>query len=122
MSQYVIIDHTKYGGDHVRLQITKSANAECFYIVKSYRENGRNTNKVVERLGNIEEVRAKAGGEDPYVWAKEYAKRLTEEEKENTRQVLVPFSQSKLLPKDRINQFNGGYLFLQDIFSCSKMV
>ena len=116
MSQYVIIDHTKYRGDHVRLQITKSANAECFYIVKSYRENGRNTNKVVERLGNIEEVRAKAGGEDPYVWAKEYAKRLTEEEKENTRQVLVPFSQSKLLPKHRINQFNGGYLFLQDIY------
>ena len=104
------------GVDHMRVQITRSANAECFYIVKSIRKNGRNTNKVVERLGNIDEVRVKAGGKDPYLWAEEYAKRLTEEEKEQTRQILVPFSQSKMIPKDHIHQFNGGYLFLQKIY------
>ncbi len=49
----------------MRLQITSSANAKCFYVVKSVYYNGKRTNKVVEKLGNLQEVTAKAQGEDP---------------------------------------------------------
>ena len=105
----------------MRLQVTRSANAECFYIVKSIRKNGRNTNQVVERLGNREEVLAKSGGEDPYVWGKAYAARLTKAEQEQNRQVIVRFSQSAQIAKDETQRYNGGYLFLQKIYNELKL-
>ena len=105
----------------MRLQITKSANAECFYIVKSFRKNGRNTSQVVERLGNLEEVKKKAGDMDPYEWGKQYAEELSKKDHENSREILIPFSQSKLIDKDSQQKFNGGYLFLQKIYSELKI-
>ena len=41
-------------------------------MIKSFRKNGKNTTKIIECLGNIEEVKKKAKGEDPVVWAKKY--------------------------------------------------
>ena len=105
----------------MRLQITRSANAECFFIVKSIRKNGKNTNQVIERLGNLNQVRERAGDQDPYEWAKEYAARLTMEEQEQSRQVIHRFSQSALIPKNTELRFNGGYLFLQKIYSELKI-
>ena len=105
----------------MRLQITRSANAECFFIVKSIRKNGRNTNQVVERLGNLAQVRERAGNQDHYEWAKEYAAQLTLEEQNQSRQVIHMFSQSELIPKDEELCFNGGYLFLQKIYSELKV-
>ena len=105
----------------MRLQITKSANAECFFVVKSVRKNGKNTNEVVEKLGNLEQVRIKAGDQDPYEWAKAYAEKLTREEKEQTRTVLIPLNQAIQIPKDEVLRFNGGYLFLQKIYNELKL-
>ncbi len=105
----------------MRLHVSKSANAECFYIVESIRKDGKNTSRVVERLGNLEEVRIRAGGADPYEWAREYARRLTQEELEQSRQIIHRFSQSELIPKGEAQRFNGGYLFLQKIYSELKL-
>ena len=49
----------------MRVHITRSKNAECFDIIKSIYENGLHTSKVVEKLGNLEQVRQRAGKEDP---------------------------------------------------------
>ena len=103
----------------MRLQITKSANAECFYVVKSVRKNGKNTSEVVEKLGNLDQVKLKAGDQDPYEWARAYAEKLTQEEKEQTRTVLIPLNQGVQIPKGEVLRFNGGYLFLQKI--CSEL-
>ena len=105
----------------MRLQITRSANAECFYIVESIRRDGRNTSRVVEKLGNLEQVRQRAGGQDPYEWAKNYAKQLTESEKEQSRTVIHEFSQSTRIPSGETRKFNGGYLFLQRIYHELKL-
>ena len=78
----------------MRLQINRSTNAECFYVVRSTRKDGKNSNEVVESLGNLEAVKARAGDMDPYVWAKQYARDLTQQEKEQRRTMLIPFSQS----------------------------
>ena len=103
----------------MRLQITRSKNAECFYIVESYRKNGRNTSRTVEKLGNLEQVKLRAGNRDPYEWANEYAEKLTQEKKNATRTILIPRNQTVLIPKDQVMRFNGGYLFLQKI--CSEL-
>ena len=38
-----------------------------------------------EKLGNLEEVRAKAGGKDPYKWAQEYVDELNRREYEEQK-------------------------------------
>ena len=49
----------------MRLNLVKSTNATQFYVIKSYRENGVNKTKIVEKLGNQDEVKRKAGNQDP---------------------------------------------------------
>lgn len=101
----------------MRLQITKSANAECFYVVKSIYENKKRTNKVIEKLGNLEEVKQKAAGKDPYLWAKEYVLELNRLEKEGTEPpVISKFIPSKLQARNLQTSYDCGYLFLQKIY------
>lgn len=101
----------------MRLSLVKSKNTTQFYIIKSYRDkNGKNTSKIVEKLGNTEEVTKKAKGEDPIIWAKNYIENLNKAEKENNLKVLIEKSTSTLIPKNEQNLFNCGYLFLEKIY------
>lgn len=100
----------------MRIKITKTKNAENFYVIKSTYINKKHSTKIVEKLGNLNEVKMKAGNKDPYEWANEYAKELTIKEKEGTRTIIKSYSQNKLLNKNENNDFNIGYLFLQDIY------
>ena len=100
----------------MRVQITRSKNAECFYIVKSVRKFGKNTNVVIEKLGNIDKVRERANGQDPYEWAKEYAKELTQKEKDMEQEVTVRLKPAVLIEKDVQQSYDIGYLFLQKIY------
>ena len=100
----------------MRIKITKTKNSENFYVIKSTYINKKHSTKIVEKLGNLEEVKIKAKGKDPYIWAKEYADKLTKEEKEGTRTIVKSYSQNKLIEKDKTNLFNGGYLFIQKLY------
>ncbi|HOA80563.1 MAG TPA: transposase, partial [Defluviitaleaceae bacterium] len=102
----------------MRLSVTKSKNAASLYVIKSVYNSRTQSNysKIVEKLGTEAELREKLNGADPYEWAKEYIKKLNEEEKEQTRKILVPYEQSKIIPKNEQRSFNGGYLFLQRIY------
>ena len=100
----------------MRLTITKSKNSESFFVIKSVTINGKRTSKVIEKLGNLEEVTLKAQGQDPYVWAKQYLELLNKEEKENSSDIILKLSQSKKLKDNEQYTFNGGYLFLQNIY------
>ena len=100
----------------MRLTITKTKNSESFFVIKSVTINGKRTSKVVEKLGNINDVKLKAQGKDPYSWAKEYVATLNKQEKENSNDVILKLSQTKTLKDNEQIVFNGGYLFLQDIY------
>ncbi|MDN6639591.1 MAG: IS1634 family transposase [Tetragenococcus sp.] len=100
----------------MRVQVSKSKNSESLYISKAVRIDGKSTSKVVERLGTLEEVKQKAQGQDPYEWARERAQVLTEQEKNQAREVLVKFSPHKQIPANQQVSFNGGYLFLQQLY------
>ncbi len=102
----------------MKLTVSKSKNSASFYVQKSIRtKSGGTTTVTVERLGNIDEVRAKAGGMDPYEWAQEYVNELNRREYEQKRSIIVSYSPSKLLKKGEQKLFNVGYLFLQDIYT-----
>ena len=100
----------------MRLTITKNKNSSSFYVIKSVTINGKRTSKVIEKLGNLNEVKIKAQGKDPYKWAQDYVDLLNKEEKDNYNDILLKLSQTKSLEKNTNFLFNGGYLFLQDIY------
>jgi len=109
------------GSEFMRLSISKSKNSTLFYIIESTYINKKHSTRIVEKLGTLEEVKAKAGNEDPITWAKNYALELTNQDKENKRKIIKYYSQSKLLTKNENHFFNGGYLFLQDIYYKLKL-
>lgn len=102
----------------MKLTVSKSKNSASFYVQKSIRKsNGSVTTITIEKLGNLEEVKTKAGGKDPYVWAQNYVNELNRKEYEQQTSVLISYSPSKLLKKNNQLTYNCGYLFLQDIYS-----
>ena len=100
----------------MRLQIVKSKNAQSLYVVKSVYHNKKRTNKVIEKLGTYEQLKKKLISEDPIEWAKKYVQELNKKDNENTRTVLVKYSPNKIIEKNIQNSFNGGYLFLEQIY------
>ena len=102
----------------MKLTVTKSKNSACFYVQKSIRKpNGAGTTTItIEKLGNIDEVKAKAKGQDPYKWAQEYVNELNRKEYEEQKSIIVSYSPSKLIKNGEQKSFNCGYLFLQNIY------
>jgi len=102
----------------MKLTVSRSRNSASFYVQKTIRKvNGSITTVTIEKLGNLDEVKTKAGGKDPYVWAQEYVNELNRREYEEQKEILVRYSPTKLLPKGEQKAFNCGYLFLQCIYS-----
>lgn len=100
----------------MRLKVSRSKNSASLYVTKTAYIDKKEHTITVEKLGTETELREKLNGADPYEWAKEYIKELNEKEKEQTRTILVPFEQSKIISKYEQRSFNGGYLFLQKIY------
>ena len=111
------------GADTMNLVISKSKNYKSLYIKKSFRKNGKTTSKTVKKLGTMAELLPLHNNSEDEViaWGKSVAKEMTEKEKRDTDIILLSLSQSKLLEMNKQSLFNGGYLFLQDIFYNLKL-
>lgn len=101
----------------MKLTISRSKNATLYYVQKSYRtDSGKSSTRTVERLGTVEEVKARFGDDNTMEAVKAYIKELSEADREQNRDVLVKFSQRKMIQKGDQRCFNGGYLFLQKVY------
>jgi transposase len=100
----------------MRLKISKSKNAASLYVIKDIYSNGKRTSKIVEKLGTLAELQKRLNGEDPIEWAKKHIAELNEKEKRNAVEIIAKFSQSKQISKEKQVLYNGGYLFIQDIY------
>jgi len=101
----------------MKLKISRSKNSCSFYVQKTIRkENGSTTTITVEKLGNLDAIKAKANGKDPYEWAQDYVNELNRKEYDEKKEIMIKYSPTKLLKKDEQKSFNVGYLFLQDIY------
>ena len=105
----------------MNLHITKSKNAESFYICKSYvKANGSTTSTIVRKLGTLEQLLTEHGPtrDDVVAWAKNEVKIETEKYKKEkeTKTVLIPFHADRQLDYDKQIFFRGGYLFLQSVY------
>ena len=100
----------------LKLTITKSKNAVCFYVQKTVRKDGKVTTVTVEKLGNLDQVKTRAAGTDPYEWARNYVEELNRKQYEEQKEIIISRSPQKLIRRDEQQAFNIGYLFLQDIY------
>ena len=100
----------------MRLKITKNKNSSSLYVIKDININGKRTTKIVEALGNLQQIKEKINGQDPIEWAKKYVAELNKQEQEGTRKIIIEKSQIKKIEKDKNNSYNCGYLFLEDIY------
>jgi len=100
----------------MRLKISRSKNASSLYVTKTIYEGKKEKTITVEKLGTENELREKLEGQDPYEWAKEYIEKLNKQEKEAKREVIIKCSPTKQIDKNDKRSFNGGYLFLQQIY------
>ena len=105
----------------MNLHITKSKNAESFYICKSYvKANGCTTSTIVRKLGTLEQLLPEHGPtrDDVLAWAKNEVKAETEKYKKEkeAQTVLIPFHADRQLDHGRQIFFRGGYLFLQSVY------
>ena len=102
----------------MKLTISKSKNSVHFYVQKSIRlKTGGTTSVMVENLGSLEEVKTKAGGKDPYEWAKAYVEELNRKEYDEKKEIILRYSPSKLIKTGEQKCYNCGYLFLSKIIN-----
>ena len=104
----------------MKVQLTRTKTNETFYIAKTYRDRrtGRSTSKIVRRLGTRSEIEGMLPpGTDVMGWAREEARRMTEQESELTRKVTIFYDPTRQIEAGKRRTFNCGYLFLQDIYS-----
>lgn len=105
----------------MRLSISRSKNSASYYVIKTVYINGKEKTEIVEKLGTETELREKLNGADPEEWARNYVAELNEKEQNETRPVLLTFQQSRKITKDEKRSFNGGYLFIQQLYHRLKL-
>lgn len=105
----------------MRLKVSRSKNSASYYVTKTVYIDKKEKTITVEKLGTESSLREKLNGRDPYEWAKEYVAELNRKEKEERRQIIIKRKQSKLIPKNEQQSFNGGYLFLQQLYHQLKI-
>ena len=103
-----------------RIKTNKYPNTQSYCIIEDYKRNGKRTTRVVENIGNYQKVSilAKEQGIDVDTWLDNY---LNDYRKRNglildDEKVIIEKYSNRIIPKDKINKFNVGYLFLKDIY------
>lgn len=105
----------------MKVNTSKSKNAESFYIKQSYVDgNGKSTTRTIRKLGTLKDLLVEHGPtrEDVMAWAREQARIETEkyeQEKENCSFPVMFHPNRKILHGVQ-RCFGGGYLFLQKLY------
>ena len=100
----------------MRLGWTKTKYSVSYYVQKTIYVNGKNKSLVVKRLGSEKYICETYGVTDAKAWAKEQVRLMNEAEKEDAARFNIELCAGTDLVMDQQRRFNGGYLFLQDIY------
>lgn len=100
----------------MRLGWAKKGNSISYYVHKTIRVDGKNKSLVIKRLGSEKYICETYGVTDAKAWCKEQVLLMNEAEKEDSATFNIELCASTDLVVDEQRRFNGGYLFLQDIY------
>ena len=100
----------------MRLGWSTSKNSVSYYAQKTVYVDGKNKSLVVRRFGSEKFICNTYGVTDAKAWAKEQVRLMNEAEKEDSAKFNFELCAGTDLVMDEQRRFNGGYLFLQDIY------
>ena len=100
----------------MRLGWAKTKYSISYYVQKTVYINGKNKSQVVKRLGSEKYICQTYGVSDAKAWAKEQVRLMNEAEKEENATFSIELCAGTDLLMNDQRRFNGGYLFLQDIY------
>lgn len=100
----------------MRLGWTTSKYSITYRAVKTIRVNGKNKTLIVKSFGSEKFICETYGVTDAKAWAKEQVRLMNEAEKEDAAKFSIELCAGTDLAMDEQRRFNGGYLFLQDIY------
>ena len=100
----------------MRLGWAKKGNSFSYYVHKTIRVDGKNKSLVIKRFGSEKYICETYGVTDAKAWAKEQVRLMNEAEKEDAAKFNIELCAGTDLVMDEQRRFNGGYLFLQDVY------
>lgn len=100
----------------MRLGWTKNKNSITYRAVKTIRVDGKNKTLPIKTFGSEKYICQTYGVTDAKAWAKEQVRLMNEAESEEKVSFLITLNPNTDLPLNKQQRFNGGYLFLQDIY------
>ena len=100
----------------MRLGWTKNKYSVTYRAVKTIRVDGKNKTLIVKTFGSEKKICEEHGVTDAKAWAKEQVRLMNEAEKEDAAKFSIELCAGTDLVIDEQRKFNGGYLFLQDIY------
>lgn len=100
----------------MRLGWSKKGNSISYYVHKTIYVNGKNKSQVIKRLGSEKYICETYGVSDAKAWAQEQVELMRQAEQDENPSFDIPLCAGTDLPLDEQRCFNGGYLFLQQIY------
>lgn len=100
----------------MRLGWAKKGNSISYYVHKTIRVDGKNKSLVIKRFGSEKYICETYGVTDAKAWAKEQVRLMNEAEKEDAAKFTIELCAGTDLVMAQQRRFNGGYLFLQQIY------
>ena len=100
----------------MRLGWAKTKYSVSYYAKKTIYVDGKSKDLVIKRFGSEKQICKKYGVTDAKAWAKEQVRIMNEAEKEDVAKFFIELSAGTDLVMNEQRRFNGGYLFLQDIY------
>lgn len=100
----------------MRLGWTTSKYSTTYRAVKTIRVNGKNKTQIVKSFGSDKHICQTYSVTDAKAWAKEQVRLMNEAEKEDAAKFNIELCAGTDLVMNEQKLFNGGYLFLQDIY------
>lgn len=100
----------------MRLGWTKNKNSTTYRAVKTVRVDGKNKTLPIKTFGSDKFICATYNVTDAKAWAKEQVRLMNEAEKEDTAVFHIELCAGTDLIMGDQRRFNGGYLFLQDVY------
>lgn len=100
----------------MRLGWTTGKYSITYRAVKTVRINGKNKTLIVKSFGSEKQICENYGVTDAKAWAKEQVRLMNEAEKEDSARFNIDLCAGTDLVIDEQRRFNGGYLFLQNIY------
>ena len=108
-----------------RIKTTISKNSKSYSIIEDYNRNGKRTTRIINKIGNEAFVseQAKKENMDTHTWLKNYLNQFLKDNfiDNSGEKIIIEKFVHRLIPKDVVNKFNVGYLFLENIYYSLKL-